>query len=137
MLFPKKFKYKKYFKGKIKINLKKKNFINFGEYALKALEPGRISSRQIEAARKAMIRRMKRLGKLWIKIFPNIPITKKPIEIRMGKGKGSVDFWISKINKEQIIFEIGGVSKDIALYALYAGKNKLPIKTKIILLKGL
>jgi len=137
MLFPKRTKFKKQFKGLIKGKTNRGNQIKYGNYALKTLEEGRITSRQIEAGRKAVVRHMKRLGFLWIRIFPHTPVTSKPSEIRMGKGKGAVDFWVSKIQQGQIIYEIGGVSHDYSLKALTAGSIKLPVKTKIISKKGL
>ena len=137
MLFPKKTKYKKQFKGIIKGKTNRGNKIIYGNYALKGLEEGRITSRQIEAGRRAIVRHMKRLGFLWIRVFPQTPVTSKPSEIRMGKGKGSVDFWVAKVQKGQIIYEISGVSNENSLKALKAGSTKLSIKTKIIEKKGL
>lgn len=137
MLFPKKTKYKKQFKGIIKGKTNRGNKIIYGNYALKGLEEGRITSRQIEAGRRAIVRHMKRLGFLWIRVFPHTPVTSKPSEIRMGKGKGSVDFWVAKVQKGQIIYEISGVSNENSLKALKAGSTKLSIKTKIIEKKGL
>ena len=137
MLFPKRTKFKKQFKGLIKGKTNRGNQMIYGQYALKTLEEGRLTSRQIEAGRKAIVRHMKRLGFLWIRIFPHTPVTTKPSEIRMGKGKGSVDFWVAKIRQGQIIYEISGVSPEFSLQALKAGSIKLPVKTKIILKKGL
>nr|YP_010394529.1 ribosomal protein L16 [Phytophthora pluvialis]UXG56183.1 ribosomal protein L16 [Phytophthora pluvialis]DAZ88576.1 TPA_asm: ribosomal protein L16 [Phytophthora pluvialis]DAZ88966.1 TPA_asm: ribosomal protein L16 [Phytophthora pluvialis] len=132
MLFPKKTKYKKQFKGKLAGKTTKGNNIIYGKYAIKVLEETRLTSRQIEATRKIIIRKMKRLGFLWIRVFPNIPVTAKPTENRMGKGKGAVSFWISKVKKGQILYEISGISLENAKKVLKAGSNKLPIKTKFI-----
>jgi len=137
MLYPKKTKYKKQFKGLIKGKTQRGNKIIYGNFALKGLEEGRITSRQLEAGRRAIVRHMKRLGFLWIRIFPDTPITSKPSEIRMGKGKGSVDYWAAKIKQGQIIYEISGVSHENSLKALKAGSTKLSIKTKIIKKEGL
>lgn len=132
MLYPKKTKYKKQFKGKL-IGKTSKGFkIIFGKYAIKAQNEIRLTARQIEAARRIIIRKMKRLGFLWIRIFPDTPITSKPTENRMGKGKGSVSFWVAKIKKGQILFEISGISLENAKKVLKAGSNKLPVKTKFI-----
>ncbi len=132
MLFPKKTKYKKQFKGKLIGQTSKGHQIKFGKYALKVLEETRLTSRQIEAARRIIIRKMKRLGFLWIRIFPDTPITAKPTENRMGKGKGAVSFWVSKVKKGQILFEISGISLENAKKVLKAGSNKLPVQTKFI-----
>lgn len=132
MLFPQKTKYKKQFKGKLVGKTINGSKIIFGKYAIKTLEETRLTSKQIEATRKIIIRKMKRLGSLWIRIFPNIPVTAKPTENRMGKGKGNVSFWVSKIKKGQILFEISGISLENAKKVLKAGANKLPIKTKFI-----
>jgi large subunit ribosomal protein L16 len=132
MLFPKKTKYKKQFKGKLTGKTTKGNNIIYGKYAIKVLEETRLTSRQIEATRRIIIRKMKRLGFLWIRIFPDIPVTSKPTENRMGKGKGAVSFWISKVKKGQILYEISGISLENAKKVLKAGSNKLPVKTKFI-----
>ena len=137
MLFPKRTKYKKQFKGLIKGKTNKGNKIIYGNFALKGLEEGRITSRQLEAGRRAIVRHMKRLGYLWIRVYPDIPITSKPSEIRMGKGKGAVDYWAAKVQQGQIIYEISGVSTENSFKALKAGSTKLSIKTKIIEKKGL
>jgi large subunit ribosomal protein L16 len=134
MLFPKKTKYKKQFKCKFtkkKITLVHK--IIYGQFALKALEETCLTAKQIEATRRSIVRKMRRLGFLWIRIFPNIPVTSKPIESRMGKGKGSVSFWVAQVKKGQILYEISGISYEIAKQVLISGSKKLPIKTKIIL----
>lgn len=132
MLFPNKTKYKKQFKGKLKGQITKSNKIVYGKYAIKVLKESRLTSKQIEATRRLIIRKMKRLGYLWIRIFPDIPVTTKPIENRMGKGKGAVSFWISKVKKGQILFEISGISLENAKKILKDGSNKLPVKTKFI-----
>lgn len=132
MLFPKKTKYKKQFKGKLLGKTKKGNKIIFGKYAIKVIEETRLTSKQIEATRRIIIRKMKRLGFLWIRVFPDIPVTSKPTENRMGKGKGAVSFWIAKVKKGQILYEISGISLENAKKVLKAGSNKLPIKTKFI-----
>jgi large subunit ribosomal protein L16 len=107
--------------------------INFGDFGLKALEPGRITSRQIEAARVAMTRKMKRVGKVWIRIFPDKPITKKPAETRMGKGKGSPEYWVAPVRPGRVLFEIGGgISEELAREALRLAQHKLPIKTRFV-----
>ena len=132
MLFPKRTKYKKQFKGKLRGQTNRGNQIIFGKYALKVLEETRITSRQIEATRRTIIRKMKRLGFLWIRVFPDTPVTAKPTENRMGKGKGSFSFWVAKVKKGQILYEISGISLENAKKVLKAGSNKLPVKTKII-----
>ena len=133
MLMPKRTKYRKQQKGRIKGNASRGTRISFGDFGLKALEPGRITSRQIEAARIAMTRRMKRAGQVYIRIFPDKPITKKPAEVRMGKGKGSIDHWAASIHPGRILFEIGGgVSMELAREALRLAQQKLPIKTKMV-----
>jgi len=132
MLQPKRTKFRKMFKGRIKGNAKGGTTLNFGGYGLKALEPERVTSRQIEATRRAITRHMKRQGRVWIRIFPDVPVTKKPTEVRMGKGKGSVEFWAAKVKPGRIMFEIDGVSDAVARQALTLGAAKLPIKTRIV-----
>lgn len=132
MLQPKRTKFRKAFKGRIHGNAKGGFTLNFGSYGLKALEPERISSRQIEATRRAITRQMKRQGKVWIRIFPDLPVSAKPIEVRMGKGKGSNDRWVCKVKPGRILFEIDGVNDEIAREALRLGAAKLPIKTKVV-----
>lgn len=132
MLFPKKLKYKKQFKGKLKGQTTRGDKIIFGKFALKVLEEKRITSKQIESARRTIIRKMKRLGFLWIRVFPDTPVTSKPTENRMGKGKGNVSFWVAKVKKGQILYEISGFSLENAQKILKSGSNKLPIKTKFI-----
>lgn len=132
MLMPKKTKYRKAFKGRIHGNAKGGSQITFGAFALKALEPERITSRQIEAARRAISRAMKRSGKLWIRIFPDVPVSRKPADVRMGSGKGSTEFWVFRAKPGRVLFELGGVDEALAREALLKGAAKLPIKTKFI-----
>lgn len=132
MLFPKKIKYKKKFKGKLVGKTTKGCQIIYGKYALKTLETTRLTSKQIEATRRIIIRKMKRLGFLWIRIFPDTPVTSKPTENRMGKGKGAVSFWVAKVKKGQILYEISGISLENAKKVFKIGSNKLPVKTKFI-----
>ncbi|WOR13936.1 50S ribosomal protein L16 [Hyphomonas sp. FCG-A18] len=129
---PKRTKYRKAFKGRISGNAKGGYSIAFGSFGLKALEPERVTARQIEATRRAVTREMKRQGKVWIRVFPDTPVSAKPIEVRMGKGKGSVDRWVARVQPGRILFEIDGVPDDVALEALRLGAAKLPIKTKIV-----
>ena len=132
LLQPKKVKFRKIRKGKIsKLNFKS-NKLTFGLIGLKSIESGTVSARQIEASRQAIMRKIKRNGKLWIRIYPNIPITKKPTEVRMGKGKGSVVYYSAKVSSGTVLFELCGVNKNTALSAFKTGGAKLPIKTKII-----
>ena len=133
MLQPKRTKFRKMHKGRIKGEAKGGFELNFGTYGLKAIEPERITARQIEAARRAMTRHMKRQGRVWIRIFPDVPVTSKPVEVRMGKGKGSVDFWACKVKPGRIMFEIDGVTEPVAREALRLAAMKLPVKTKTIL----
>lgn len=132
MLVPKKTKYRKAHKGRIRGNAKGGSLLNFGEYGLKAMQPERITARQIEAARRAISRHMKRSGRLWIRIFPDVPVTRKPAEVRMGSGKGSVEFWVARVEPGRIMFEVDGVSEQIAREAFDRASAKLPIKTKFI-----
>ncbi|MEO1918118.1 MAG: 50S ribosomal protein L16 [Paracoccaceae bacterium] len=132
MLQPKRTKFRKQFKGRIHGLAKGGSDITFGQYALKAIEPDRINARQIEAARRAMTRHMKRQGRVWIRIFPDVPVTAKPIEVRMGKGKGSIDRWVAKVKPGRIMFEIDGVDEVTAKEALRLAAMKLSIKTRII-----
>ncbi|MEL7546367.1 MAG: 50S ribosomal protein L16 [Pseudomonadota bacterium] len=129
---PKRTKYRKAFKGRIKGNAKGGFSVAFGSFGLKALEPERVTARQIEATRRAVTREMKRQGKVWIRIFPDTPVSAKPIEVRMGKGKGSVDRWVARVQPGRILFEIDGVPDDVALEALRLGAAKLPIRTKVV-----
>jgi len=132
MLQPKRTKFRKQHKGRIKGVAKGGSDLNFGTYGLKALEPERVTARQIEAARRAMTRHMKRQGRVWIRIFPDVPVTAKPIEVRMGKGKGSVDRWVCKVKPGRVMFEIDGVAEDVAQEALRHAAMKLPIKTRVV-----
>ncbi|MEJ8562492.1 50S ribosomal protein L16 [Yoonia sp. GPGPB17] len=132
MLQPKRTKHRKLHKGRIKGLAKGGSDLNFGTYGLKALEPERVTARQIEAARRAMTRHMKRQGRVWIRIFPDVPVTSKPIEVRMGKGKGSIDFWACKVKPGRVMFEIDGVNETIAREALRLAAMKLPIKTRTV-----
>jgi len=130
MLQPKRTKFRKKQKGRIKGLAQRGHRIAFGSFGIKALEPGWITSRQIEAARIAMTRAMKREGQVWIRIFPDKPVTKKPAEVRMGKGKGAPEYWVAVVRPGTILFEAGGVKKDLAHQALRLAQQKLPIKTK-------
>ena len=132
MLSPKKTKYRKQFKGRIHGTAKGGFTLNFGSYGLKSMEPERITARQIEAARRAITRQMKRQGRVWIRIFPDTPVTSKPVEVRMGKGKGSVDFWACKVKPGRVMFEIDGVSEAVAQEALRLAAMKLPVKTRVV-----
>jgi large subunit ribosomal protein L16 len=132
MLQPKRTKFRKQHKGRIRGDAKGGSDLNFGTFGLKALQPERVTARQIEAARRAMTRHMKRQGRVWIRIFPDLPVTSKPVEVRMGKGKGSVDYWACKVKPGRIMFEIDGVSEPIAREALRLAAMKLPIKTRTV-----
>jgi large subunit ribosomal protein L16 len=132
MLQPKRTKFRKLQKGRVKGVAKGGYTLNFGAYGLKAQEPARITARQIEAARRAMTRQMKRAGRVWIRIFPDVPVSKKPTEVRMGKGKGAPEFWAAKVRPGRIMFEIDGVTDAVAREALRLGAAKLPIKTRVI-----
>jgi len=133
MLSPKKVKRRKVQKGRMKGMSNRSNFVAYGTYGLKALEPGWITSRQIEATRISISRRVRKLGKMWIRIFPDKPITKKPAETRMGKGKGSPEYWVSVVKPGRILFEIDGVDFDQAKETFRACSHKLPIKTKLVM----
>jgi len=132
MLQPKKTKFRKAHKGRIKGNAKGGTTLNFGSYGLKAITAERVTARQIEAARRAITRHMKRAGRVWIRIFPDVPVTAKPIEVRMGKGKGSVDRWVAKVKPGRIMFEVDGVSESIAKEGLRLAAMKLPVKTRFV-----
>src|SRR5271170_5628389 len=132
MMQPKKTKFRKAFKGRIRGNAKGGFSLNFGEFGLKALEPERVTARQIEAARRAMTRHMKRSGRVWIRIFPDVPVSKKPIEVRMGKGKGTPELWVCRVKPGRIMFEIDGVPVEVAREALDLAAAKLPIKTRFV-----
>tara|TARA_R110002167_G_scaffold366344_1_gene595048 strand:- start:6759 stop:7172 length:414 start_codon:yes stop_codon:yes gene_type:complete len=132
MLQPKRTKHRKLHKGRIRGLAKGGSDLNFGSFGLKAIEPERITARQIEAARRAMTRHMKRQGRVWIRIFPDTPVTSKPVEVRMGKGKGSIDFWACKVKPGRVMFEIDGVDEVTAREALRLAAMKLPIKTRTV-----
>ena len=132
MLQPKRTKFRKAHKGRIHGNAKSGTDLAFGSYGLKALEPDRINARQIEAARRAITRQMKRVGRVWIRIFPDLPISSKPTEVRMGKGKGAPEYWAARVSPGRIMFEIDGVSESIAREALRLGAMKLSVKTKFV-----
>ena len=132
MLQPKRTKFRRAHKGRIKGNAKGGTALTFGSCGLKALEPERITARQIEAARRAMTRHIKRQGKIWIRVFPDVPVSKKPAEVRMGKGKGSVEFWAAKVKPGRILFEMDGVPLDIAREAFERAAAKLPIATRFV-----
>ncbi|HVK82379.1 MAG TPA: 50S ribosomal protein L16 [Verrucomicrobiae bacterium] len=132
MMQPKKTKFRRAHKGRIKGNTKGGAALNFGEYGLKALEPNRVNAREIEACRRAITREMKRQGRVWIRIFPDVPVSKKPIEVRMGKGKGTPEFWAARVAPGRIMFEIDGVPEAVARESLRLGAAKLSVKTKII-----
>ncbi|WP_455475216.1 50S ribosomal protein L16 [Bartonella sp. B17] len=132
MLQPKRTKFRKQFKGRIHGVSKGGTDLNFGAYGLKAVEPERVTARQIEAARRAITRYMKRSGRVWIRIFPDVPVTSKPTEVRMGKGKGSVDYWAARVAPGRVMFELDGVPENVAREALRLGAAKLPIKTRFI-----
>jgi len=132
MLSPKRTKFRKAFKGRIHGQAKGGTDLTFGQYGLKTTEPERITARQIEAARRAMTRHMKRQGRVWIRIFPDLPVTKKPTEVRMGKGKGSVEFWAAKVKPGRIMFEIDGVTEVVAREALRLAAMKLPVKCRFV-----
>jgi len=132
MLMPKRVKYRKQFRGRMKGVARRGADVQFGEYGLQALEPAWITSRQIEAARRAIVRHIRRRGKVWIRIFPDKPVTKKPAETRMGKGKGSVDHWVAVVRPGRVMFELAGVSEDVAREAMRLASHKLPIKTRFL-----
>ena len=132
MLSPKKTKFRKQFKGRIHGNAKGNYALNYGSFGLKAMQPERITSRQIESARKAITRHLKRAGKMWIRIFPDVPVSKKPAEVRMGKGKGTPEYWACRIKPGRILFELDGVNEELAKRAFELGAAKLPIQTKFI-----
>ena len=132
MLQPKRTKFRKQHKGRIRGAAKGGFDLNFGSFGLKAIEPERITARQIEAARRAMTRHMKRQGRVWIRIFPDVPVSSKPTEVRMGKGKGSVDFWACRVKPGRVMFEIDGVGESVAREALRLAAMKLPIKTRVV-----
>lgn len=132
MLMPKRVKYRKAQRGRMRGKAYRGADVSFGDFGLKAMEPGWITSRQIEAARVALSRKMKRDGKVWIRIFPDKPVSKKPLEVRMGSGKGAPEFWVAVVRPGRVMFEVGGISNDLASEALLLAAHKLPIKTKIV-----
>jgi len=132
MLSPKRLKFRKLHKGRIHGMTKGGSELSFGTYGLKAMTPNRITARQIEAARRAITREMKRAGRVWIRIFPDVPVSDKPAEVRMGKGKGSIEYWCARVHPGRIMFEIEGVSEDVARSAFELGSAKLPVKTKFV-----
>ena len=132
MLQPKKTKFRKQFKGRIHGAAKGGFELNFGQFGLKCLEPERITARQIEAARRAITREMKRQGRVWIRVFPDVPVSSKPTEVRMGSGKGAPDYWAARVHPGRIMFEVDGVAEGVAREALRLGAAKLPVRTRII-----
>ncbi len=132
MLSPKRTKYRKAHKGRIHGNAKGGTQLNFGAYGLKATSPERITARQIEAARRAMTRHMKRAGRVWIRIFPDVPVTQKPAEVRQGKGKGSVEYWAARVKPGRIMFEVDGVTLEVAKRAFELAAAKLPVSTRFV-----
>jgi large subunit ribosomal protein L16 len=132
MLSPKRTKYRKAHKGRIHGKAKGGFSLNFGAYGLKATAPGRITARQIEAARRAMTRHMKRVGRVWIRVFPDVPVSKKPAEVRQGKGKGTPEFWACRVKPGRVMFEVDGVTRDVAERAFELGAAKLPIATRFV-----
>jgi large subunit ribosomal protein L16 len=132
MLQPKKTKFRKQFKGRIHGAAKGGFELNFGQFGLKAVEPERVTARQIEAARRAITREMKRQGRVWIRVFPDVPVSSKPTEVRMGSGKGAPDYWAARVHPGRIMFEVDGVAEDIAREALRLGAAKLPVRTRVV-----
>ena len=132
MLQPKKHKFRKAFKGRISGDAKGGTALNFGSYGLKAMEPERITARQIEAARRAIVRQMKRSGRIWIRVFPDVPVSKKPAEVRMGSGKGTPEFWAARVKPGRILFEVDGIPIGVAREAMALAAAKLPIRTKFV-----
>jgi large subunit ribosomal protein L16 len=132
MLMPKRVKYRKQMRGRMRGKARRGAEVHFGDYGLKAMEPGWVTARQIEAARRTIVRAVRRRGKVWIRIFPDKPVTKKPAETRMGKGKGNVELWVAVVKPGRIMFEIGGVGDDMAKEALRLAAYKLAIKTKVV-----
>jgi large subunit ribosomal protein L16 len=132
VLQPKKTKFRRAHKGRIKGQATSGTLLNFGQYGLKALEPNRVNAREIEAARRAITREMKRAGRVWIRIFPDVPVSKKPIEVRMGSGKGAPEYWVARVRPGRIMFEIDGVPDAVARESLRLGAAKLSVKTRII-----
>ena len=136
MLSPKRTKFRKAHKGRIHGKAKGGTTLNFGDYGLKAAAPARITARQIEASRRAIPRHLRRSGRVWIRIFPDVPVSKKPAEVRMGKGKGTPEFWVCRVKPGRVMFEIGGVPADLARQALDLASAKLPVRTRFIARQG-
>lgn len=136
MLQPKRTKFRKAHKGRIHGAAKGGTSLNFGSHGLKAVEPSRVTARQIEAARRAITRHLRRAGRVWIRIFPDVPVSKKPTEVRMGKGKGSPEYWVAKVHPGRVMFEIDGVSDDLARGAFERAAAKLPLQTKVVVRIG-
>jgi large subunit ribosomal protein L16 len=132
MLSPKRTKYRKQHKGRVKGMAKGGTDINFGSYGLKATTPGRVTARQIEAARRAITRHIKRAGRVWIRVFPDVPVSQKPAEVRMGKGKGSPEYWMCRVKPGRVMFELDGVEHDIARRAFELAASKLPVQTRFV-----
>ena len=132
MLQPTRTKFRKAHKGRIKGLATSATNLDFGQYGLKAMEPDRITARQIEAARRALTRHMKRAGRVWIRMYPDVPVSKKPLEVRMGSGKGAPEFWVARVKPGRILFEVDGVSQQVAREALTLAAAKLPIKTRFV-----
>ncbi len=132
MLSPKRTKYRKAHKGRIHGNAKGGASLNFGSFGLKAVQPGRITARQIEAARRALVRHIRRQGKVWIRVFPDVPVSQKPAEVRMGKGKGSPEFWMCRVKPGRIMFEMDGVQPEIAKAAFALAAAKLPVRCRVV-----
>ena len=132
MMQPKRTKFRKQFKGRNRGLAQVGNRVSFGEYGLKCMDTGRITARQIEAARRAMTRHIKRGGKIWIRVFPDVPVSKKPIEVRMGKGKGNVEYWVCKVQPGRMLYEMEGVTEEIAREAFRLAAAKLPVKTVFV-----
>jgi large subunit ribosomal protein L16 len=132
MLQPKRTKYRKAHKGRIHGLAKGGYDLNFGQYGLKATEPGRVTARQLEAARRAVTRHMKRLGRIWCRVFPDVPVSRKPAEVRMGSGKGTPEFWVVRVHPGRILFELDGVPRDLAVRGFELAAAKLPIKTRFV-----
>jgi len=132
MLQPARTKFRKAHKGRIHGQAKGGTTLNFGSFGLKAVEPERLTARQIEAARRAITRQMKRAGRVWIRLFPDVPVSKKPTEVRMGKGKGTPEFWVARVKPGRVMFEIDGVTDQVARESLRLGAAKLPLKTRVV-----
>jgi large subunit ribosomal protein L16 len=132
MLSPKRTKYRKAHKGRVHGNAKGGTNLNFGAFGLKAIKPGRVTARQIEAARRAITRHLKRTGRVWIRIFPDVPVSTKPAEVRMGKGKGSPEYWMCRVKPGRVMFEVDGVARDLAKTAIERGAAKLPMATRFV-----